>query len=119
MMQQMGYAAAADPYGPRAADHWSAAGSGYSMGGYGEGMSREGGDLMERMAPILNLIASQATGGAYSRSNSQAGSPYVAGGGGWGQGGQGGLSGQGSGYGGQTSSAQRNHDSLDFSYRPY
>ena len=111
----------ADPYGARTADHWSAGGGGYGMGGFGDGMPREGGEMMERMAPLLNLLA--GGGSTYGGANSQAGGGYGGGNsGGWGQGGgQGGLGSlqsQGGGYAGQ-SSGQRGHDNADGRYRPY
>ena len=121
-MMPMGYGSDMG-YAARTAEQWSAGAHGYGMGGFGDGMPREGAEMMERMAPLLNLIATATATGAYGGANPQAAAGYGGGGAvGWGQGasqgGLGGLQAQAGGYAGQAS-GQRTHDSADGRYRPY
>jgi len=106
-------------YAPRSAEHWSGGGGAYGMPAFAEGMPREGAEIMQRMAPLLNLLATAGGGGGYGGSSAPAPAAYgPAGAGGWGQGsgqgGVGGLQGQ-AGYGAHSMP----RDNADGRYRPY
>lgn len=103
-------------YAPRSSEHWSG-GGGY--GGF-DGMPREGAEILHRMAPLLNLLATAGGGGGYGGSSAQSSGPGGAGG--WGQGGgQGGVGpGHGqTGYGAHNYNHNQLRDNPDGRYRPY
>ena len=108
-MLPMGSYAGDMAFGARAADHWSAGAGAYGIGAFADNMPRDGGEMMERMAPLINLLASGGAANGFPSSSTQAAAAYgAAGGGGWGQAGApGGLPGL---------PGQRD---LDARYRPY
>ena len=114
-----------DAYNCRSGEQWSGGGGGYGMAahGFGDSVPREPAEIMERMAPLLNLFATASA--AYAPSNGGTGSGTYGGGGpvAWSHSAaQPALGGLESQYGGQGSGVSRGLGSMDHDdrrYRPY
>ena len=101
-------------YGTRNVD-WGSGGSSVGMGGLPDVMPQNSADLMERLTPLMNLLAAAGAGGAYGAgAGNQQNAAYAAGMGGWAPAG-----GQVAGWGG-SATAQRSHDASSAGrFRPY
>ena len=116
-----------DAYNCRSGEQWSGGGGGYGMAahGFGDSVPREPAEIMERMAPLLNLFATATASAAYAPSNGGTGSGTYGGGGpaAWShaaaQPALGGLESQYGGHGSGMSRGLGSTDHDDRRYRPY